>query len=243
MPVTLKQLYKLKSGNQKVAVPQPKLDVVVNRRCKPIEILPPSYGLPINVNLHRIPKMVDLLGRFPSPHSYLKEPNNMGTGPVKLCSNFFQISIVLWRNRSCLYSRLSLDHGFAKKNSLSAPPNGWELLATSFSWDHLVTLQIGLKQLKFDTLVEEVYQVSDPKHPRYWQHLLQRSVHCYCAHPNLSSNRSHEISEVELVKPPFSSWWLARIALGWPPSCGSLSCERLGSYHRPYIKCWGHDSF
>lgn len=52
----------------------------------------------------------------------------------------------------------------------------------SFSWvgpapkHHVVNLRIGLKQSKFDELERHLYEVSDPDHERYGQHLSAEEV-------------------------------------------------------------------
>lgn len=63
-----------------------------------------------------------------------------------------------------------------KKSSLHVPPSAWDQLEALPSPDHLITLQIGLKQHKFEGLVEELYKVSDPEHPSYGKHLSKRCV-------------------------------------------------------------------
>lgn len=64
-----------------------------------------------------------------------------------------------------------------KKSSHAQIPRDWEEIDTPVRSDHTITLQIGLKQANFDTLVNELYEVSDPKSPRYGKHLSKRCVH------------------------------------------------------------------
>lgn len=47
--------------------------------------------------------------------------------------------------------------------------------------DHTVTLRIGLKQASFDKLEKELYEVSDPSHFRYGQHLSHSDIHALTA--------------------------------------------------------------
>lgn len=42
--------------------------------------------------------------------------------------------------------------------------------------DHLIRLSVGLKQSNFEQLERELFEVSDPSHPRYGQHLSQDDV-------------------------------------------------------------------
>lgn len=49
-------------------------------------------------------------------------------------------------------------------------PEGWEMHSVPAS-DHPITLKIGLKQSRIDDLIETLYEVSDPLHPNYGQHL------------------------------------------------------------------------
>ena len=54
-------------------------------------------------------------------------------------------------------------------------PRGWRRdgLPTP---DHTVELQIGLRQPNFHVLEQHLYEVSDPDHPRYGQHLSKEQV-------------------------------------------------------------------
>lgn len=63
-----------------------------------------------------------------------------------------------------------------KKSSHAQIPRDWEEVDTPVRDDHTITLQIGLKQANFDTLVNELYEVSDPASPRYGKHLSKRYV-------------------------------------------------------------------
>ena len=54
-------------------------------------------------------------------------------------------------------------------------PKGWERLADAPK-DHQLQLQIGLRQGRFNELQEHLYDVSDPAHARYGQHLSSDEV-------------------------------------------------------------------
>ncbi|KAF8330248.1 subtilisin-like protein [Amanita rubescens] len=60
------------------------------------------------------------------------------------------------------------------KESISLP-NGWVKHSTPFP-NHVVSLRIGLPQPHFPTLERILYEVSDPTHVRYGQHLSKEEV-------------------------------------------------------------------
>ncbi|KAK8188187.1 peptidase S8/S53 domain-containing protein [Phyllosticta capitalensis] len=55
-------------------------------------------------------------------------------------------------------------------------PRGWTSMGKAPS-EHVIDLQIGLKQSQFDELERHLYEVSDPRHQRYGQHLSPDEVH------------------------------------------------------------------
>ncbi|KAK7031632.1 subtilisin-like protein [Favolaschia claudopus] len=63
-------------------------------------------------------------------------------------------------------------------------PRGWEFHSTPAE-DHLLEMRIGLKQNKLDELISSLYEVSDPDHERYGQHLSKAEVDALVApHPD-----------------------------------------------------------
>lgn len=52
------------------------------------------------------------------------------------------------------------------KHAWDEIPRGW-VLHSEAPADHKLKLRVGLKQDRFDELVEHLYQVSDPAHERY----------------------------------------------------------------------------
>ncbi|KAI5360665.1 Putative peptidase S8/S53 domain, peptidase S53, activation domain-containing protein [Septoria linicola] len=68
---------------------------------------------------------------------------------------------------------------YAVHNSHFVPP-GWEKTGIPAP-DHTVNLRIGLKQASFDKLEKELYEVSDPNHSRYGQHLSMSDIHSLTA--------------------------------------------------------------
>ncbi|KAJ7881181.1 peptidase S8/S53 domain-containing protein [Mycena leptocephala] len=63
-------------------------------------------------------------------------------------------------------------------------PRGWEFHSTPAE-DHLLDMRIGLKQSKLEELISSLYEVSDPAHERYGQHLSKEEVDALVApHPD-----------------------------------------------------------
>ncbi|KAF7317715.1 Subtilisin-like protein [Mycena kentingensis (nom. inval.)] len=63
-------------------------------------------------------------------------------------------------------------------------PKGWTYQSAPPA-DHLMEIRIGLKQGKFDELVKALYEVSDPVHEKYGQHLSKEEVAALVApHPD-----------------------------------------------------------
>ncbi|KAB5595344.1 Tripeptidyl-peptidase I [Ceratobasidium theobromae] len=61
------------------------------------------------------------------------------------------------------------------KEYLAAPPRGWKLHSKPPA-EHPLRLQIALPQPNFKVLEQQLYEVSDPNHPRYGQHLSAEEV-------------------------------------------------------------------
>ncbi|RDX48143.1 subtilisin-like protein [Lentinus brumalis] len=73
---------------------------------------------------------------------------------------------------------------FEVKHAWAEVPRGWELHGPAPS-DYTFDMRIGLKQDKFDELVTALYEVSDPAHERYGQHLSKEQVATLVApHPD-----------------------------------------------------------
>ncbi|KAI0831997.1 peptidase S8/S53 domain-containing protein [Trametes gibbosa] len=70
------------------------------------------------------------------------------------------------------------------KHAWAEVPRGWELHGPAPE-DYTFDMRIGLKQDKFDELVASLYEVSDPTHERYGQHLSKEDVAALVApHPD-----------------------------------------------------------
>lgn len=134
---------------------------------------------------------------------------------------------------------------FISKSSLREAPNGWDKLDMSPPPDHLITLQIGLKQHNFEGLVEELYRVSDPEHPSYGMHLSKRHVYlsgsiCNTLNQSLlSSQRSRGVCETA-PEDPFGRERLVLQTFSKSFLGITLTCRRLGYLHNPHFSCRGH---
>ncbi|CDO69652.1 hypothetical protein BN946_scf184851.g40 [Trametes cinnabarina] len=73
---------------------------------------------------------------------------------------------------------------FEVKHAWLEVPRGWELHGPAPA-DYTFDMRIGLKQDKFDDLVSALYEVSDPSHAKYGQHLTKEDVAALVApHPD-----------------------------------------------------------
>ncbi|KAI5119526.1 hypothetical protein M0805_002548 [Coniferiporia weirii] len=61
------------------------------------------------------------------------------------------------------------------KHAWAQVPDDWEVHSLP-SADHPITLKIGLKQNRIDELISTLYEVSNPLHPKYGQHLSRLEV-------------------------------------------------------------------
>ncbi|KAI0083965.1 peptidase S8/S53 domain-containing protein [Irpex rosettiformis] len=69
------------------------------------------------------------------------------------------------------------------KHAWNSVPKGWKCQGSAPA-DHLLDMRIALKQDKFDDLVTALYEVSDPTHEKYGQHLTKEQVDALVApHP------------------------------------------------------------
>ncbi|KZP13756.1 subtilisin-like protein [Athelia psychrophila] len=70
------------------------------------------------------------------------------------------------------------------RHAWAAVPHGWELRGAAPA-DHSMSLRIGLKQGRMDELIQQLYEVSDPAHAKYGQHLSLEEVNALVApHPD-----------------------------------------------------------
>jgi tripeptidyl-peptidase-1 len=92
-----------------------------------------------------------------------------------------------------------------------SPPRGWEIHSAAPS-THRIELKIGLPQPNFGVLEKHLYEVSDPSHSRYGQHLSKAEVEALVApHPeslDLVNDwlASYGFEENDMVRSPAQDW-------------------------------------
>lgn len=92
-----------------------------------------------------------------------------------------------------------------------ASPLGW-IQHAEVPADHLISLRIGLPQENFSLLEKHLYEVSDPAHERYGQHLSKEEVEALVApHPDSLSAvgdwlGKFDLKEEDLVRSPAKDW-------------------------------------
>ncbi|KAK0243100.1 tripeptidyl peptidase A [Armillaria nabsnona] len=91
------------------------------------------------------------------------------------------------------------------------PPNGW----TKHSLpppDHMIELQIGLRQPNFHVLEQHLWEVSDPDHSRYGQHLSKEEVDALVAPDDESLElvqewlASYGVDETDITRSSAQDW-------------------------------------
>ncbi|KAG7098096.1 hypothetical protein E1B28_000070 [Marasmius oreades] len=91
------------------------------------------------------------------------------------------------------------------------PPRGWAQHNRPHP-DHKIELRIGLPQPNFHILEEHLYEISDPFHERYGQHLSKEEVEELVApHPESIDSvtawlASHGFQEADLERSPAKDW-------------------------------------
>ncbi|KAF9006660.1 tripeptidyl peptidase A [Cyathus striatus] len=107
------------------------------------------------------------------------------------------------------------DYAFKVKETVTSPRN-WVKHSVPPP-DHNIVLRIGLPQSQFNILEEHLYEISDPDHARYGQHLTKEQVEELVApHPESveAVNKwlfSHGITEADLSRSPAQDWVTLRI--------------------------------
>ncbi|KAI0036025.1 tripeptidyl peptidase A [Vararia minispora EC-137] len=97
-----------------------------------------------------------------------------------------------------------------------AEPRNWIRLSAAPA-DQIIPLRIALPQLRFDELERQLYEVSDPDHPRYGQHLSKAEVETLVApHPDSLGVvnawlASHGLEEDDLERTPAQDWVTVRV--------------------------------
>ncbi|KAI0758086.1 tripeptidyl peptidase A [Fomes fomentarius] len=116
------------------------------------------------------------------------------------------------------------------------PPRGWTKSQPAPA-DHIIELRIGLPQPNFAELERHLYEVSDPFHERYGDHLSKEEVEALIAPHDESIHlvnewlASHGLYEDSLSRSPARDWVLVKVPV-------SLAEEMLKTeYH-----VWTHDA-
>ncbi|RXW25417.1 hypothetical protein EST38_g412 [Candolleomyces aberdarensis] len=97
------------------------------------------------------------------------------------------------------------------KEALLRPPVGWTLVGEAPP-DHTISLRVGLPQSNFEALEQHLFEVSDPDHSRYGQHLSKEEVEELVAPPPESLKmvnawlKAHGFKEIELDRSPAKDW-------------------------------------
>ena len=91
------------------------------------------------------------------------------------------------------------------------PPRGWVRQSRPHP-DHRISLRIGLPQPNFPLLEKHLYEVSDPDHPRYGEHLSKEEVEALTApHPHSLDALDRwlagfDLKEEDLTRSPGKDW-------------------------------------
>ncbi|KAF9478385.1 tripeptidyl peptidase A [Pholiota conissans] len=107
------------------------------------------------------------------------------------------------------------EHAYKTKEQISGP-RGW-IKHIEAPADHRLSLRIGLPQENFDLLEKQLYEVSDPMHERYGQHLSKEQVEALVApHPDSLAAVNEwlagfDITEEDLVRSPAKDWIILNI--------------------------------
>ncbi|TFK64203.1 tripeptidyl peptidase A [Pluteus cervinus] len=114
---------------------------------------------------------------------------------------------------------LPAQNGLYEVKEHAHPPHGWIQHSVPPA-DHTISLRIGLPQPNFNILETHLYEVSDPGHHRYGQHLSKEEVEELVApHPESLQAvnewlASHGIQEDEITRSPAKDWITLTIPIG-----------------------------
>lgn len=102
-------------------------------------------------------------------------------------------------------------HGNVRLKEFVNHPRGW-VKRSSAPPDYILDLRIALPQPNFDMLEKHLYEVSDPDHPRYGQHLSKQEVEALVAPHQESVDAvdawlaSHGLNVDDLIRSPARDW-------------------------------------
>ncbi|EJD01556.1 tripeptidyl peptidase A [Fomitiporia mediterranea MF3/22] len=115
-----------------------------------------------------------------------------------------------------LGSSAATDSGRVRLKERVSHPRGW-LKGKRAPSGHILELKIALPQPSFHALEKHLYEVSDPGHVRYGQHLSKEEVEALVA-PHADSIASvdewlasHGINTDELIRSPAQDWVTVRV--------------------------------
>ena len=98
------------------------------------------------------------------------------------------------------------------------PPFGWAQ-GPRAPPDHTIELRIALPQSNFALLEKHLYEISDPQHTRYGQHLSKKQVETLVAPPAKSVDRVHSwlgyhgLRSLDVQGSPAGDWLTARVPI------------------------------
>jgi|SRR4051812_31276740 len=124
------------------------------------------------------------------------------------------LQFVILASATALSSASSL---YSIKESIE-PPRGWAKHSQPHP-DHKIVLRIGLPQPNFNELERHLYEVSDPDHHRYGQHLSKEEVEALVAPHQESIDSvgkwldSFGITDEEIVRSPAKDWMTLTIPI------------------------------
>ena len=115
------------------------------------------------------------------------------------------------------------------------PPRNWVKRSPAHP-DHIIRLRIGLPQPNFDTLERHLFEVSDPYHERYGNHMSKEDVEALVApHPDslrLVDNWlvRHGIAEDALERSPAKDWVTIKVPVSVAEKMLDTVCRLLPGF-------------
>lgn len=110
-----------------------------------------------------------------------------------------------------------LIHEYHLKESI-APPHGWQKVADAPA-EHIIHLRIGLPHSNFAELERHLYEISDPFHSRYGQHLSKTEVEEFITPKKESLDlvdewlASHGFGEDDFSRSSAKDWVIVKVPI------------------------------
>lgn len=123
----------------------------------------------------------------------------------------FKLKFLLLALSSLAFAAPGVGNCPSKVKESVSPPRGW-LQGDPAPPDHILELKIGIPQAHFDILEKHLYEISDPYHERYGQHLSKEQVEELVApHPDSLAIVdkwlfSHGLEHADLNRSPAKDW-------------------------------------